>query len=357
MTKSKFLKFCTILSFTILLSACSEARYAAHVVKQIPMPGETSPSQGTFKVGNAYEIQGRRYKPFETYNHTETGIASWYGPKFHGKLTANGEIFDQNELTAAHRTIQMPSIIRVTNLENGRTLILRVNDRGPFAHDRILDVSKRAATLLGFKNKGTAKIRLEVIGDASKEVASRAKQGFSTKGYEVAYAQNQKLPPVPRSTPPREGVQLASSNITTTPLSRPEPVTQVSLSAPNTAVTPQGNIISQPVPLKKPLPVQAEALSMPTPPQSAYASNAPTPPALGAGNFFVQAGSFSVEQNALNFSTKMASYGPSKVYLTRVDNRPYYRVRLGPYNDRGEASRVIDVLRQGGNNGAVIVVD
>ena len=174
--------------FTVAtLGACSEARYAAHVVKQIPMPGDqnNSRSQGMFKVGNAYTIKGKRYYPSETYNHTEVGIASWYGPGFHGKKTANGETFDQNELTAAHRTLQLPSIIRVTNLGNGRSIILRVNDRGPFAHDRILDVSERAASLLGFKNTGTAKIKLEVLANESHQVANLARQGHDTRGYEV----------------------------------------------------------------------------------------------------------------------------------------------------------------------------
>ena len=335
MTSRKIFSLVFVLSVGLILSACSEARYAAHVVKQIPLPGEQQEHVGYFKVGNTYRIKGRKYYPKETYNKTETGVASWYGPNFHGKMTANGEIFDQNELTAAHRTLQMPSIIRVTNLRNGRTIILRVNDRGPFAHDRVLDVSKRAAEVLGFKNQGTTKVRIEVLGEASREVAYRAKNGQSTKGFEVALNQtNGRMQPRPISRTPDIKPQTL------------QPVTQLALSSPNITTTPAGNVVSQPVPLKKPAPVEAVSLSAP-----------PTPPTLGAARIYVQAGAFSQEQNALNFSTKMASYGPSKVYLTQLNNQPFYRVRLGPYNDRESASRVLDVLRQGGNNQAVIVTD
>ena len=93
----------------------------------------------------------------------EVGTGSWYGPGFHGKLTANGEIFDQNKLTAAHRTLPLPSTIAVTNLANNRSLILRVNDRGPYIEGRIVDVSKRAAQILGFEKEGLATLQLEVL--------------------------------------------------------------------------------------------------------------------------------------------------------------------------------------------------
>src|SRR5262245_12419431 len=102
---------------------------------------------GVYKVGKPYQIAGSWYYPAVDYDYTETGIASWYGPDFHGKDTANGEAYDMNALTAAHRTLPMPSMVRVTNLENGRQIVLRVNDRGPFARSRIIDVSRRASQL------------------------------------------------------------------------------------------------------------------------------------------------------------------------------------------------------------------
>lgn len=123
---------------------------------------------GTYKVGNPYKIRGKWYYPKEDYSYVETGIASWYGADFHAKYTANGEVYDMNTLTAAHRTLPLPSIVRVTNLENGRSLVLRVNDRGPFAKNRIIDISKRGAQLLGFQAQGTAKVKVEILEEESK---------------------------------------------------------------------------------------------------------------------------------------------------------------------------------------------
>ena len=108
---------------------------------------------GSYKVGNPYKIMGTWYYPKEDYGYSEVGMASWYGEDFHAKKTANGENYDMNTLTAAHRTLPLPSIVKVTNLENGRSLVLRVNDRGPYAKNRIIDISKRGAQLLGFQTQ------------------------------------------------------------------------------------------------------------------------------------------------------------------------------------------------------------
>jgi rare lipoprotein A len=108
-------------------------------------------------------VAGRWYHPRDERDYRETGVASWYGPGFHGKATANGERFDEHAISAAHRTLPLPSHVEVSNLDNGRTLVVRVNDRGPFAHDRILDLSRRAAQLLGFETRGTARVRVKRV--------------------------------------------------------------------------------------------------------------------------------------------------------------------------------------------------
>ncbi|MBE6450886.1 MAG: septal ring lytic transglycosylase RlpA family protein [Alphaproteobacteria bacterium] len=123
---------------------------------------------GVYKVGKPYEILDKWYYPKEDYTYSEVGMASWYGKDFHAKKTANGEIYDMNTLTAAHRTLPLPSIVRVTNLENGRSLVLRVNDRGPYAKDRIIDISKRGAQLLGYQTKGITKVRVDILAEESK---------------------------------------------------------------------------------------------------------------------------------------------------------------------------------------------
>ncbi len=120
-------------------------------------------SAGTYKVGNPYQIAGKWYYPADDPHYQETGTASWYGPTFHGKSTANGETFNENDVTAAHRTLPMPSWVEVTNLENGRKLVVRVNDRGPFAKERIIDLSRRSAQLLGVEQQGTARVHVKRI--------------------------------------------------------------------------------------------------------------------------------------------------------------------------------------------------
>ena len=152
----------SIIAFVLALNACAQSQLAVHTFKQI-IPGGDPGGGGHYKIGQPYQVNGVWYTPAEDPNYNETGIASWYGRPFHGQFTANGEIYDMNALTAAHKTLPMPTYVRVTNLENGRSLILKVNDRGPFVHGRIIDVSRRAAQLLGFSEKGTARTKGEAV--------------------------------------------------------------------------------------------------------------------------------------------------------------------------------------------------
>lgn len=133
----------------------------------VPMAAHKAPSAAVAPfAGPPYEVAGRWYVPAHEPNYNEVGIASWYGPSFHGKASANGETFDENDLTAAHPTLPIPSLVRVTNLENGKIVVVRLNDRGPFVDDRIIDLSKAAGAALGMYAKGTAKVRVEYVGPA-----------------------------------------------------------------------------------------------------------------------------------------------------------------------------------------------
>ena len=132
--------------------------------------GEPVPKGGgTYRVGKPYTVAGRVYVPEEDPNYRAEGMASWYGDDFHGRLTANGEVFDMTSLTAAHPTLPIPSYARVTNVRNGKSLIVRVNDRGPYHGNRLIDVSNKAAELLEFKANGVAKVRVEYVGRAPLE--------------------------------------------------------------------------------------------------------------------------------------------------------------------------------------------
>jgi rare lipoprotein A len=124
---------------------------------------------GTYRVGKPYTVGGRIYVPEEDADYRAEGMASWYGDDFHGRLTANGEVFDMGALTAAHPTLPMPCYARVTNLSNGKSLIVRVNDRGPYHGNRLIDVSNKAAELLEFKGNGVARVRVEYVGRAPLE--------------------------------------------------------------------------------------------------------------------------------------------------------------------------------------------
>jgi rare lipoprotein A len=127
----------------------------------------SAPQEGVYKIGRPYQIAGRWYYPDFDPDYDRVGLASWYGAAFHGRATANGERFDRDALTAAHPTLPLPSIVRVTNLANHRQVELRVNDRGPFVGDRLIDLSQAAARELGFEREGLTRVRVEFVGLAT----------------------------------------------------------------------------------------------------------------------------------------------------------------------------------------------
>src|SRR5205814_2058781 len=147
-----------------------DPKYGVSSSPRVVAFGEPVPKGGgTYRVGKPYTVAGRVYVPEEDTEYREDGLASWYGNDFHGRLTANGEVFDMASLTAAHPTLPMPCYARVTNVSNGKSLIVRVNDRGPYHGNRLIDVSNRAAELLEFKGTGVARVRVEYVGRAPLE--------------------------------------------------------------------------------------------------------------------------------------------------------------------------------------------
>lgn len=175
------LQAATITMVAVGLSACSgsgflddgvkfsSAEYGVAASERVIHTGPVPRGGGRYQVGQPYRVAGRWFEPEADPTYDETGVASWYGPNFHGRITANGEIFDAGFLSAAHPTLPLPSYVRVTNLANGSSAIVRVNDRGPFANDRLIDLSQRAAQVLGFINSGTARVRVQYVGAAPLE--------------------------------------------------------------------------------------------------------------------------------------------------------------------------------------------
>lgn len=147
-----------------------DPKYGVSSSPRVVAMGEPVPKGGgTYRVGKPYTVAGRVYVPEEDTEYRAEGMASWYGDDFHGRLTANGEVFDMASLTAAHPTLPIPSYARVTNLRNGKSLVVRVNDRGPYHGNRLIDVSNKAAELLDFKSNGVARVRVEYVGRAPLE--------------------------------------------------------------------------------------------------------------------------------------------------------------------------------------------
>jgi rare lipoprotein A len=315
-------KVLPVLAVTLSLCACSEVELASHFGKKIA--GAHVKSQGTYKVGRPYTIKGQKYYPEVDYAYDETGIASWYGPGFHGKLTANGEIFDETELTAAHKTLPLPSIVRVTNLENGRSLIVRVNDRGPYAHSRIIDMSKRSAELLGFRNKGVAKVRVQVLDAESRMVEQAARSGRDTGGMEIAMNR-------PGYKSPQ--VQQASLKPSAVP-SQKAKMQQASMHSgvENTTIPghmKQGNFYPDPVISEH---------------------------AVRAHEIYVQAGSFTTREAAMKASSALDAYGRAQIHPAMVNGQQYYRVRFLS-SDVSSADSLVRDLVAGGHDNVMIVVD
>ncbi len=163
-----------VVAFSLVLAHCGKSnidpKYGVAASPRVVEAGEPVPKGGgRYSVGKPYVVAGRTYVPEENNGYSAEGMASWYGDDFHGRLTANREVFDMHSLTAAHPTLPLPSYVRVTNLSNRRSLIVRVNDRGPYHGNRVIDVSVRAAKLLDFHSRGVTKVRVDYVGRAALE--------------------------------------------------------------------------------------------------------------------------------------------------------------------------------------------
>ena len=278
-----------------LLAGCGAPANRANTYEQ---QGRQTAAGGIYKIGTPYQIMGSWYYPRENPNYDEVGIASWYGPKFHGRRTANGEIFDMNLLTAAHPTLPMPVRARVTNLENGKSIIVRINDRGPFAKDREIDLSRKAAEVLGFRDKGTTRVRVQYLGRAPMYDSA----GRLIRGQEPASFIAEK----PRT--PDENKRVAAA-----------PVEQVEMQ------TLDGRTIAD------------------------------APPPIASKRYAVQVGVFSSRFNAERLKRQLDRITPAEVSEAEINGETYYRVKVGGANVREDARQTRDMLVSAGHQDAVIV--
>lgn len=361
------------------------------------------------KVGKPYTIDGQTYYPEYDPHYDRSGMASWYGPGFHGKSTANGERFNKHDLTAAHPTLPMPSLVRVTNLENGISAIVRINDRGPFKDNRLIDLSKASAETLGVVQTGLARVRVQYLKEETEQYW--ADKGLTTG--QIQFAKND-----PYAPDLKAGKRGGLDGVV---IDRDDSATQIADAAPMMAVTtaelepsdikvaPQlpprrgfiseanaeeGNGYDPPAATddyaieKDDSTVSANDVRLATQPKVVHlygkegrrvtvtkprngpaqeqliADNAssesiravaPLKPAAVQGKWYVQAGSFSSEQNAQKLVSRLGSSAQASVALVEVSGKTWHRVRLGPFMSRDVAEEELERASSMGAAGAHVI--
>lgn len=310
-------RWLAIAALALGLGGCAETEFVVDSTKAVTRQGQA----GGYKIGEPYQINGVWYYPAVDYEYNETGIASWYGADFHGKYTANGEIYDMNGLTAAHRTLPLPSMVRVTNLENGRSIAVKVNDRGPFAHGRIIDVSRRVAQLLGFEQQGTARVRVEIMADESRALAAALQGGTYAAAGE----------PVPQAAP----------SVTVTAQELPPPGS----SAAPTPTAPSGTSAAPSA--------VAQVAAAPSVEPTGQVAQVPVRPT----SIYIQAGAFTDQYNATRLKAALTRFGTVHIVPVVVDGQYFYRVRVGPLATVEQADQTLEQMVQAGHPEARVVVD
>ncbi|MBQ9035819.1 MAG: septal ring lytic transglycosylase RlpA family protein [Alphaproteobacteria bacterium] len=310
---------------------------------------------GIYKVGKPYQIAGRWYYPKEDYNYSETGMASWYGEDFNGKVTANGERYNMNTLTAAHRTLPLPCIVKVTNLQNGRSIIARVNDRGPYVKDRIIDLSKHGAQLLGYMGQGTTKVKVEILAKESKALKA-AMLDEPLADQEAALAAAEKARPAEslyesseeRQKAGKEAEQkmaaiYASAGDKTVEVGTYEP------SNANSQPVAYGSAAKAEGGQKNGTYGQMAQGSKVSENKDVYGYAAQNPekesnkPAADdyqyiTGYYYIQAGAFSQYDLAHKQTVRLKEYGNARIINVTVNGKSLYRVIMGPYSRKEEAT-------------------
>ena len=287
----------------------------------IPLGQPVPKGGGYYQIGEPYEVAGLAYTPREDPGYDRVGSASWYGELFHGRRTSNGEIYDMDRLSAAHPTLPLPVYARVTNLNNGRSIVVRINDRGPFARDRIIDLSRRSAEVLGFRNQGTATVRVKYLGRAPLNGDDRYEQGYLATQSWARVATKGKAP------------NAASRNIAGKdgpPAENPE---TLALASP--AATPFG--------------------ATPPPPQATGSIPTNLKPRPQSPGLMVQAATFKSKDNAERARGTLSGIAPVDVASIAVRQDLYFCVRIGPFSDPAEAKAALAKVTQAGYPGAKVM--
>ena len=294
------------------LAAC--ASITPRYPSQAQGPQGPAPAQGEYKVGKPYQVGGVWYVPREQPDYDQTGVASWYGEQFHMKATANGELFDMAAVSAAHTTLPLPSLVEVTNLDNGRKLVVRVNDRGPFIGDRIIDLSREAARQLDYDRNGLARVRVRYVGAAPLLGPDGGLRYANARPYPT------RLPPAtPAFRPPVAGV---------------DPVLELAGATPR-AIPSAAPVISESLP-----PLTGSAIS--SAPIAPAVSTAAIAPVAMRSALRVQAGAFTSEVSARRAVSQLVPAGAASIEALERDGLTLYRVVLPAPEDEAAAYALRD---------------
>lgn len=332
----KTIKACAIFSVLLFVSACGESTH--------PFTGQ--------KIGKPYTINGKTYNPAADATYDKIGDASWYGPGFHGHRTADGEIFDQDDLTAAHPTLPLPSLVKVTNLANNKSIVVRVNDRGPFHSNRIIDLSKRAAQAIDVMSVKPVRVQYlaketddyiaSIEGKSPRIDMAEYNENYNKKMLEGAEAETSVASYQNNEVQNYAPVQSVSSSDLDTPQKQPaksrNPLISDAMADENTKAD-QETLYKQAVakPVRKKQEMQKPAASKPVKMQSATNKG---------GKFLITAGSFASRDNAKKLAASMGNKGLAKIDSVEVFGKKWWRVHVGPFSERSKAEEALGIIRK-----------
>lgn len=378
------MRFSHLLLVTVLfaLTACGGSDrpvYSGHEESTAGVPGFSPDGKRklapTVKLGQSYTVGGITYVPRYQPNYDETGMASWYGPGFHGGKTANGERFSTHDYTAAHTTLPMPSIVKVTYLKTGRSAYARVNDRGPFAHGRIIDLSKAVADDIGLSRDGIGKVRVQYMPAESEKFAELISAGRDPTSIDLAsevIGQTASTTQYANIEPADESIEVSdnTSNASPSMWERLNPISSAHAESPAPTVMPPAELPSPdptdpmqyataeaaaPIVVTPPLVVPATPDAMKA--VSVTPTAAPVEEIKAPTGLYVQLGAFSLEPNAINLQSRFADMASSHITATQLGDATLYRVRMGPFVDETAAMEMLARVQQMGVADAKLVTE
>jgi rare lipoprotein A len=344
------LSLCVLGAVGVNIAGCGKGGGGAQLGERVIPLGQPVPKGGgSYRVGEPYQLNGVWYRPTENTQYDQVGTASWYGELFHGRRTANGEIYDMERLSAASPTLPMPVYARVTNLANGRSIIVRVNDRGPFRSNRVIDLSRRSAELLGYRERGTTRVRVQYVGRAPingddsyerRHLASQPWAQFAMRGKPVPALKEPATVAsfANRAGPARREAEQSRQKIV--PLSAEEEEWARADTRPDLRWQASPPAVSKP----------DSALAVST--RSAAASRVPS-----ARGIVILAGSFKNKSNADRAHAVLGGIAQVEVAPIAIGGETFFRVRVGPFANPDEAGEALARVTEAGYSGARIVTN